>query len=158
MGVRGRWAPDVIVVLGLLVLHFSLRRFLVGWPVMPSFLIGALLLGALRLRAGNAALFGFFLGLLEAAMGLEGMGITSFVFTLVGYLGARSRDLLFADARHYVFTYLFVGTWVAEAALMLAMPGEAGLVGPLLLAPVSALVTAILCGSAEAVAAALRRP
>ncbi len=155
---RGRWAPDAIVVLGLLVLHFSLRRFLVGWPGMPSLLIGALLLGALRMRAGTAALFGFVLGLLEAAMGLEGMGSISFVFTAVGYLGARSRDLLFADARHYVFIYLFVGTWVAEAGLMLAMSGEAGLVGPLLLAPVSALATAILCGIAEAVAAAFRRP
>ena len=158
MAARRRWAPDAIVVLAILVAHFTLHRFLVSWPGMPSLLIGALLLGALRLQAGTAAVFGFILGLLEAAMGLEGMGILSLVFTLIGYLGARSRDLLFADARHYVFIYLFVGTWVAEVALMLAMPGEHGLLGPLVLAPLSALTTSLVCGSAEALAAVLRRP
>ena len=93
-------SPDLIVVAGLLILHFTFHRFFVQWPFLPNLLIGALLLAALRLRAGYAALFGFTLGVLEAAMGVEGLGTISIVFTLIGYLGARSRDLLFADARH----------------------------------------------------------
>jgi cell shape-determining protein MreD len=157
-GARRGWSPDAVVVVALLILHLTLFRFFVRWPAMPNFLIGSLLLAALRLRAGYAAFFGFSLGVLEAAMGLEGLGTISIVLTVVGYLAARSRDLLFADARYYVFTYLFAGTWVAEVSLMLAMPGGPGILGGLVFAPVSALGTAVVCGTAESVAAAIRRP
>lgn len=155
---RRGWGPDVFVIMGLLVLHFALYRFFVRWPMLPNFLVGGLLLGALRVRAGYAALMGFALGMLEAGMGLEGLGSISLVLTVVGYVGARSRDLLFADARHYVFIYLFVGTWVAEVAMMLAMPGGPTWLAGLVLAPISALGTAVVCGSAESVAATIRRP
>ncbi len=147
-----------MAVVALVILHFTLYRFLVRWPAMPNLLVGGLLLAALRMRAGYAAFLGFGLGVLEAAMGLEGLGTTSLVLALVGYLGARSRDLLFADARHYVFVYLFVGTWIAEVSLILAMPGGPNLLGALVLAPVSALGTAVVCGAAESVAASIRRP
>ena len=157
MGSRRGWSPDAAVVVALVILHFTLYRFFARWPVMPNFLIGGLLLASLRLRAGYAAFFGFSLGLLEAAMGLEGMGPLSIVLTVVGYLAARSRDLLFADSRYYVFIYLFVGTWVAEVSLMLAMPGGPGILGGLVFAPVSAFGTAVACGAAESVAAAIRR-
>jgi len=155
---RRGWGPDAIVVVVLLLLHFTLYRFFVRWPAMPNFLVGGVLLLALRLRAGYAAFAGFGLGVLDAAMGLEGLGIISIVLTLVAYFGARSRDLLFADARHYVFIYLFVGTWVTELALMVAMPGGTNLAGGLMQAPISALGTALVCGTAESVAAAIRRP
>lgn len=158
MGFRRGWSADVVVVVVLVILHFTLYRFLVRWPAMPNLLVGGLLLAALRMRAGYAAFLGFGLGVLEAAMGLEGLGTTSLVLALVGYLGARSRDLLFADARHYVFVYLFVGTWIAEVSLILAMPGGPNLLGALVLAPVSALGTAVVCGAAESVAASIRRP
>jgi cell shape-determining protein MreD len=153
-----RWGPDAVVVVGLLLLHFTLYRFFVRWPAMPNFLVGGLLLTALRVRAGYAAFAGFGLGVLEAAMGLEGLGTISIVLAVIAYFGARSRDLLFADARHYVFIYLFVGTWVTELALMLAMPGGPSLAAGFAQAPVSALGTALVCGTAESVAAAIRRP
>jgi cell shape-determining protein MreD len=155
---RRRPSPDLVVVLILLIVHFTLYRFFVRWPAMPNMMIGALLIGALRLPAGFAALFGFVLGVLEASMGLEGLGTISIVLTIVGYLGARSRDLLFADARHYVFFYLFAGTWLAEFSLMLAMPGGPHLLEALVLAPISALGTAVVCGAAEWVAGLFRRP
>ena len=157
-GFRRGWSADAVVVVALVILHFMLYRFLVRWPAMPNLLVGGLLLAALRMRAGYAAFLGFGLGVLEAAMGLEGLGTTSLILALVGYLGARSRDLLFADARHYVFVYLFVGTWIAEVSLILAMPGGPNLLGALVLAPVSALGTAVVCGAAESVAASIRRP
>lgn len=155
---RRGWSVDVVMVVALVILHFTLYRSFVRWPVLPNLLIGGLLLAALRMRAGYAAFTGFSLGVLEAAMGLEGLGTISLVFLLVGYLGARSRDLLFADARYYVFMYLFVGTWIAEVSLILTMPGERNLLGALVLAPVSALGTAVVCGAAGSVAAVLRRP
>ncbi|MEK6253255.1 MAG: hypothetical protein N2B05_01025 [Gemmatimonadales bacterium] len=157
-GPKRGWSADAFVVVALVILHFTLYRFFGRWPAMPNLLIGGLLLAALRMRAGYAAFLGFGMGVLEAAMGMEGLGTLSLVLTLVGYLGARSRDLLFADARHYVFIYLFVGTWIAEVALILAMPGVPNLLGALVLAPVSALGTAVVCGAGESVAATLRRP
>ena len=157
-GSRRGLGPDAFVVVGLLLLHFALYRYFVRWPAMPNFLVGGLLLTALRVRAGYAAFVGFGLGVLEAAMGLEGLGTISIVLAVIAFFGARSRDLLFADARHYVFIYLFVGTWVSELALMLAMPGGPSLAAGFVLAPVSALGTALVCGAAESVAATIRRP
>ncbi len=142
---------------GLAALHFTFHRFFAQWPFAPNLLIGGLLLGALWLRAGHAALLGFALGVLEAAMGLEGMGATSLVLTLLGYVAARSRDLLFADARYYTLIYLFLGTWVGEIGLVIATPGGLDLAAALLWAPISALGTAFVCGMAESLVAATRR-
>jgi len=156
-GSRRGWSPDAFVIVALIVLHFTLYRFFVRWPALPNLMIGGLLLAALRLRAGYAAFLGFSLGVLEAATALAGLGTISIILTVLAYLAARSRDLLFADARYYVFIYLFVGTWTAEMLLMLAMPGGPGILGGFVLAPISALGTAVVCGAAERAAAALRR-
>ena len=43
-------------------------------------------------------------------------------------------------------------------ALMLAMPGGPSVAAGFVQAPVSALGTALVCGTAESVAAAIRRP
>ena len=69
---RRGWSPDAVVVVALIVLHFTLYRFFVQWPALPNLMIGGLLLAALRLRAGYAAFLGFSLGVLEAAMALAG--------------------------------------------------------------------------------------
>jgi cell shape-determining protein MreD len=156
-GSRRGWSADAVLIVAMVMVHFTLYQFFVRWPAMPNFLIGGLLLAALRMRAGYAAFLGFGLGVLDSAMGLEGLGTISLVLVLVGYLGARSRDLLFADARPYVFIYLFAGTWIAEVVLALAMPGGPSLLNVLVLAPVSALCTAVVCGAAESVAANIRR-
>jgi len=157
VGVRRGVSPDAILVVVLILIHFTLYGVFVRWPAMPNLLIGGLLLAALRIRSGYAAFLGFLLGVLEAAMGLEGMGTISLVLTVVGYVAARSRDLLFADARYFVPIYLFAGTWIAEMALMLAMPGGPGVLAALVLAPVSAVSTALVCGTAEYLAASVRR-
>ena len=148
---------DVAAVTLLILVHFTFHRFFMRWPVAPNLLIGALLLSALRLRAGHAALLGFFLGLLEAAMGLEGMGSISLVLAIVGYLAARSRDLLFADATYYTPIYLFVGTWAAELGLLVAMRGGPDLLLALVLTPVSAAITALVCTGVESAAATVAR-
>ena len=148
---------DVAVVVALLIAHFTFHRFFVRWAIAPNLLVGALLLASLHLRSGHAALLGFGLGILEAAMALEGMGSISLVLTVVAYLAARSRDLLFADARYYTPIYLFVGTWVAELGLLLAMRAGADLVLTLVLIPVSAAGTALVCWAVETAASVARR-
>jgi cell shape-determining protein MreD len=144
-----RHGPMIAVVAVILFLHFLLRPALIGLPVAPDFLTGGLLLATLHMRAGYAALLGFLLGILEAALGLEGLGGISLVYVLTGYIGARSRDLLFADARYYVFGYLFVGTWLARIGLMLAIGVDLDPYSVLIQGGVVAALTALLCGAAE---------
>lgn len=158
MGVGRRTETvDVAIVAGLLVVHFTFHRFLVQWAVAPDFLIGALLLASLRLQAGHAAVLGFVLGILEAAIGLEGMGTISIVLTLAAYVAARSRDLLFADARYYIPIYLFIGTWVTQLALLLALGGGSDLPLALITTPLSAASTALVCWAVESLTSAARR-
>lgn len=141
----------------LLLLHFLLRPWLTGLPVGPDLLIGGLLLAALRVQAGTAAVIGLVLGPLEAAMELGQPGTYAFVLTLTGYLAARSRDILFADAAIFVAVYLFVGTWLARAALILLAGGSGSPVAPLAVALLDAAVTAIVCTLADGFASSLVR-
>lgn len=137
-----------------LVAHFTLRPLLLEWPVAPSLLLGGLLLASLGLRAGVAAGVGFLLGVLEASVALTGLGVVPALLTGVGYLGARSRDLLWADTRPFIFVFLALGTWVSVLALGVAL-GASG-AGPLTLAvraAVSAVLTALVCGTADRIVA-----
>lgn len=146
-GAVARAALAIIFV----TLHFTFRPVLLQWLVAPSFLLGGFLLASLRMRAGYAATLGFALGLLEASMALEGMGVLSIVFTVLGYLGARSRDLLFADAKPFIFVYLFAGSWVSLIALGLVGRAPTGFVALFFGTLGSAILTAAVCGTAERV-------
>lgn len=144
-------AVAMTIVAVLLLLHFLLHPWLTGLPVGPDLLIGGLLLAALRIQAGTAAVLGFVLGPLEAAMALGDPGIYALVLTITGYLAARSRDVLFADAPVFVVVYLFTGTWLARSALVMLAGGASELTGGLLaVVALEALATAVVCGLADA--------
>lgn len=145
---RGQ-GPMVALVAAILLIHFLFRPALLALPVAPDLLTGGLLLATLHMRAGYAALLGFVLGVLEAAIGLDGMGRISVVYILTGYLGARSRDLLFADARYYVFAYLFVGTWLTRLGLMVVTGIDLDVYTVVVGGGVVAALTALVCGAAE---------
>lgn len=147
---------SMTVVAALLLTHFLLRPWLTGLPVGPDLLIGALLLAALRVQAGTAAVLGFLLGPLEAAMVLGDPGMYALVLTVAGYLAARSRDVLFVDAPVFIVAYLFIGTWLSRGALILLGAGDAG-PGAVGLAAVGALATAAVCGFADAFASSVVR-
>lgn len=134
----------LLLVGALLLLHFALRPVLVGRPAAPDLLTGALLLAALRLRPAGSAGLGCAFGLLEGAMALGGLGISMVAYTLAGYGAARSRELVFTDARIFVPVYLFAGTWLVQAGLALAY-GAASPEAVLLWSPVSALLTSAVC-------------
>lgn len=133
----------------LLVLHFFLRPVLVGWPGAPDLLLGGLLLAALHLRAGYAALLGTVLGLLEGAMALQGPGSLMIVYALAGYAASRCRDLLFSDARTFLFLYVAIGVWATQVGLALFGPPVLDLRLAAFEAPLSALATAVICWSGE---------
>lgn len=105
------WGLWVVVIL-LVVLHLLLHLGL-GWgPWLPDLLAVALLLGSRDLRVGAAAGFGFGLGLLEDAFSLLAFGANAVTFTLLGMVGARTRDLFVGDSALFVLSYLALGVWL----------------------------------------------
>ncbi len=142
---RGAWVLVVLVLL----LHFALHPVLSRWPAGPDLLAGGLLLGSLQLRAGQAAGFGFALGLLEASLALSGLGVLTLVFTLTGYVGARLRDLFYSDSARFVPTFLILGVLLIQwiVAALTAWPPQARFL--LIYAPLAAVATAVVCWIGE---------
>jgi hypothetical protein len=141
----GRLALLIFVAV-LVVLHFLLRIGLGLGEMAPDLLVLALLLAAREMRAGSAAALGLVLAILEGSLIPFGIGVFAVVFTLVGYLGARTRDLFGSDSLVLLAIYLFVGKWVADALLhllsfRLVQPG--GLSALLLISPLAALYLAL---------------
>ncbi len=138
-----------IAVAGLILLHFALRPLLVRWPGSPDLLAGGLLLGAVGLRAGHAAVLGFVLGLMEASMALRDMGSLMVVYTLAGYAAARSRDLLFSDSPAFLPGFIFIGVWITQLAVAGLSSQGLDWTFALLLSPISAALTGLICWLTE---------
>ncbi len=134
----------VLTIAALLVAHFLLRPLLVARPFAPDLLAGALMLAALHMRPGTAAVVGFGAGLLEGAMALEGMGTLAATFALIGYVAARARELFFADSALFLPAFAFVGVWALHMGELLAVGAPLDWVGWLVQSPVSAALTALL--------------
>ncbi|MGI9038606.1 MAG: hypothetical protein ACR2GQ_07070 [Gemmatimonadota bacterium] len=155
---QGASAARSVLVVGLVLLaHFVFRPWLESTPLAPDLLVGGLLLAALRIRAGPAAALGFTLGVLEAAMALDNPGTYAVVLTVLGYAAARSRDLLFADARFYVVVYLFALTWLARTALLVVGGMVPGVGAAIAWSVVTAAVTSVVCTVADAAASPVMR-
>lgn len=104
----GLWVTVALLVLLHLLLHLGLGW--AGW--VPDLLAVALLLGARDLRIGAGAGFGFLLGLLEDAFSLLAFGANTVTFTLLGLVGARTRDLFVGDSALFMVSYLALGVWL----------------------------------------------
>lgn len=131
----------------LALIHFLARPALAGPAWAPDLLTGAVLLAALGARAGVAATVGCALGLLEGAMALGGLGGTALVYTILGYVTARWRDLFFADLPFLLFLYLFVGCWATKLVMTVVAGTGLGWEYALITSPVSGVLTALLCGT-----------
>ena len=129
----------------LIVAHFVLHLALGLGASAPDLLTVALLLSARRVRGAVAALFGLGLGLISDALSAGSFGADAVAMTILGYLGARSRDLFDGDSLLFVGVYLFVGKWLHEVAYWLLAPAARGdAVSQLVIqAPLAALYTAI---------------
>lgn len=113
-----RWALVAFIVV-LVVLHFVLRIGLGYGEFAPDLLVVAVLLAARELRAGAAAGVGLLLGVLEGAVVPFAMGASALVLTVLGFVGARSREVFASDSLVYLALYLFVGKWLYDALLHL---------------------------------------
>jgi len=151
---RGIAFPMFVVVLVFfhLVLHVALGL----GQYAPDLLAVGVLLAARRTTAPWAALIGLVLGLLSDSFALTGFGATAVAFVVLGWVGARTRDLFEGASLAFTLVYLFLGTWLADALYLLLSPSaRAGAPpGALVVAmPLFALITA----SAGVLALALYR-
>jgi rod shape-determining protein MreD len=101
---------------------------------------------AREVRIGVAAGVGFAFGLLEDAFSILAFGANAVALTVVGILGARSRDLFVGESLTFLISYLALGTWL-RFALQWLLGGDGGPRPPagqalLLQAPVAALYAA----------------
>ena len=145
MRARRAWA----VIGSLLFLHFALHPLWTSWPAGPDLLVGGLLLGSLGLRASHAAVLGFVLGLLEASMSLGPLGPTMLILAAAGYAGSWLRDVFYSDSARFIPAFLVVGIWLVQSLLTLIGGAGLSLEGVLVLSPISAAVTAVVCWASE---------
>ena len=104
------WAVVVVLVL----LHFMLHLgFGLGLGA-PDLLTVALLVGAREIGMGGGAALGFALGLLEDSFSVLSFGANALALTVVGAVGARTRDLFVGDSVSFLVSYLFVGKWMRD--------------------------------------------
>jgi rod shape-determining protein MreD len=110
----------VLLVPGLVILHFLLH---VGFSVgrgAPDLLTLALLLAARETRMGTAAGLGLFLGLLEDSFSALAFGANALALTLVGGIGSVTRDLFVGDSAFFVLAYLGIGKLVKDLVFWFA--------------------------------------
>jgi hypothetical protein len=135
-----RWQFAGLIAL-LVVVHFVLRDGLHLGFLGPDLLIVALLLAARRMRAGAVAGLGLVLGLLEGAANPFNMGASAVAFCVIGYLGARVREVVVGDNPVTLLAYLAIGKWLFDAMLwgLLASRGYAPPLETLVLSMVAAI-------------------
>jgi rod shape-determining protein MreD len=75
----------------------------------PDLLSVALLLAVREMGMGPGGGLGFFLGLLEDAFSVLAFGANALSMTVVGILGARTRDLFVGESLGFYFWYLTIG-------------------------------------------------
>lgn len=123
-------------------LHFALRPVIDPWFARPNLLVCAVLVAALKLRPGAAAGVGFALGLLEDAWALADLGMSALLLVLMGYLGSRTREQFVGEEPLFMGTYMFIGTWLYQAAVYLRLGAGGDALSYLLVeSPLDALAT-----------------
>lgn len=135
------WVFILFVVIG----HFTLHLALGLGAGAPDLLTVALLLSVRRLKSSTAAAVGLVLGLLNDGVAGAHYGAEALVMTVLGYIGARSRDLFEGDSLLFVGVYLFLGKWLHDLGyyLLTGGVGQGDFVSHMLtLAPVAALYAA----------------
>lgn len=103
-----------IFIIVLVVLHFGVHVAMGIRGLVPDFLTIALLLGSRRLSGAGAAGLGLALGLLNDALSITSFGALAVTYSIVGFLGARSRDMFEGDSLLFVTAYIFLGKWVRD--------------------------------------------
>jgi len=115
------WSAAIRTVIAcaiFIVLHYSLRPLL-AWRASIDFLLIALLLGAVRMRPGVAAVYGLALGLVADSLALGGFGASALAMTLVGFAASWLKAVFFADNLALNGFFLFLGKWFFDVIFFL---------------------------------------
>jgi rod shape-determining protein MreD len=92
----------------LIVLHYTVRP-LMAWRAAPDFMVLALLLAAVRLRPGTAAVLGFVMGLTVDSVSLGPLGGAALAMGVVGFTASWLKSVVFADDLRLNAFFFFVG-------------------------------------------------
>src|SRR3954470_9015861 len=111
-------ARTIIVCAILIVLHYTLRPLL-AWRASVDFLIVALLLGAVRMRPGMAAVYGFALGLVADSLDVGGFGAAALGMSLVGFGASWLKAVFFADNLALNGFFLFIAKWLFDLIFLI---------------------------------------
>jgi rod shape-determining protein MreD len=134
-----------VAFLALCALHFTLRPIL-GWRVSIDFLVIAVLLMAVRLRPGGAALLGFATGIIADSLTPTSFGAGALAMTAIGFSASWLKAVFFADNVVLHATFFFIGKWVYDIVYVVAERrltfGELA-VQLLLWSPLAAALTAV---------------
>ena len=109
----------VAVVFALLVLlHYTVRPLLGGRAPL-DFLVIAMLIAAVRLRPGLAALLGLVVGLATDAL-TPSFGSGALALSVVAYAASWLKAVFFADNVILHAFFFFVGKWAFDVVYVLA--------------------------------------
>ena len=108
-----RSARAVIAFALLVLLHYTVRPLL-GWRTPVDFLVIAVLLSAVRVRPGAAALIGFLTGLVADSLTPSAFGAGALAMTAVGATASWLKAVFFADNLALNGFFLFVAKWAFD--------------------------------------------
>jgi cell shape-determining protein MreD len=128
------------VFMGILVLLHLVLRLALGFTLVPDLIVVAALLGARRLGAVGAAVYGLLLGILADSLAMVAFGATSVAFVIVCFLGSRSRNFFEGESYPFLAFYAFFGAWLVEAIRFVAGGAMARGQEPMLLLTEGALL------------------
>ncbi|HWE41875.1 MAG TPA: hypothetical protein VG432_05175 [Gemmatimonadaceae bacterium] len=134
----------ILAFIILVVLHYTLRPVL-EWRTSIDFLLIALLLAAVRMRPGAAAVLGFTMGLVADSLSVGAFGAT-LAMTVVGFTASWLRAVVFAENLVLHAAFFFAGKWLFDIIFLLVERRVRGLdlVFQLLIwSPLTAMVTAL---------------
>lgn len=138
-------ARTLVAFVVLVLLHYTLRPLL-GWRVGPDFLVIALLLVAIRVRPGTAAVLGLVMGIVADSLELHAFGAGALAMCFVGFAASWLKAVFFADDMFLNAFFFFAGKWAFDVIFLLAehrVGGGALLREILVWSPITAVVTAL---------------
>jgi rod shape-determining protein MreD len=113
-----KWARTLLLFALLLAMHFTVRPVL-QWRVAPDFLVIAVLLAAVRVRPGVAALVGFVTGLMADALSPSTFGAAAVALTTVGFGASWLKAVFFSDNVVLHAFFFFLGKWAFDVVFLL---------------------------------------
>ncbi|MCC6927538.1 MAG: rod shape-determining protein MreD [Gemmatimonadaceae bacterium] len=114
-----RGLRTALLFVALVAMHYFVRPLL-GWRVSIDFLVVAVLLVAVRVRPGVAALIGFALGLVADSLAPATFGASALAMTLVGFSASWLKAVFFSDNVFLHAFFFFVGKWAFDVLFVLA--------------------------------------